>query len=108
MKKLLYAAVPSLALASAVPAGELHGIEFAHDDWELVCDNTRTCRAADYHPLSNDDEDGSDDSYTDSVDKAQPVPVLLTRKARPGQPVAGELQIPSNCPGPAGTPCEPP
>ncbi|GGX94677.1 DUF1176 domain-containing protein [Massilia dura] len=94
MKKLLCAAVPSLALASAVFAGELRGIEFADSDWEIVCDNTRTCRAAGYHPLSNDDDDGSDDDGdTDAADKTLPVSVLLTRKAGPGQPVAGELQI---------------
>ncbi len=40
------------------------GVNFTHHDWELACDNTRTCRAAGYQ--SDDDQ--------------LPVSVLLTRK----------------------------
>jgi hypothetical protein len=53
------------------------GLSFSHNDWELVCDNTRTCRAAGY---SSDGEELS-------------VSVLLTRKAGPNQPVTAELMI---------------
>jgi hypothetical protein len=53
------------------------GLYFSHHDWELACDNTRTCRAAGYSV------DGDD----------MPVSVLLTRKAGPNQPVTVELAI---------------
>lgn len=68
-------------------AGKPQGIAFAHHDWELACDNTRTCRAAGYHPQSNDDDDA------DHGSEGLPVSILLTRKAGPNQPVQGELQI---------------
>lgn len=53
------------------------GLSFSHNDWQLACDNTRTCRAAGYH--SDDDE--------------LAVSVLLTRKAGPRQPVTGDIMI---------------
>ena len=46
---------------------------FTHHDWEFVCDNTRTCRAAGYQ----------------SDNGQRPVSVLLTRKGGPGQAVTG-------------------
>lgn len=63
-------------LALSVHA-DSRGLAFSHHDWELVCDNTRTCRAAGYQ--SDQDE--------------LPVSVLLTRKAGPNEPVTGELMI---------------
>jgi hypothetical protein len=73
----------SLARAAcAVVLGAAAGLataqSFEHKDWQLACDNTRTCRAAGYQP------DGGD---------APPVSVLLTRAAGPGTPVDGELQL---------------
>lgn len=50
---------------------------FDHEDWQLVCDNTRTCRAAGYQ---------SDDADI-------PVSVLLTRKAGAGTAVAGRVAL---------------
>lgn len=72
-------AVPFLALSAAasiaaVPAG----LSFTHQDWEVACDNTRTCRAAGYQ--------------SDEGDSA-PVSVLLTREAGPGKPVRGQLML---------------
>lgn len=61
--------------AQAAPPANLL---FSRGDWELACDNTRTCRAAGYH--RDDDQDMA-------------VSVLLTRKAGPNQAVTGELQI---------------
>ncbi len=50
---------------------------FVSEDWELVCDNTRTCRAAGYQP-----------------DEAElSVSVLLTRAAGPQQAVSGQLRL---------------
>lgn len=59
-------------------ADQVVGISFSHHDWELACDNTRTCRAAGYHGEEDD---------------APAVSVLLTRKAGPRQPVTGKLMI---------------
>lgn len=53
-------------------------IHFYHQDWEVACDNTRTCRAVGYQ---------ADDS--DSF----PVSVLFIRKAGAGQNVRGEVKL---------------
>ncbi|HEX8604066.1 MAG TPA: DUF1176 domain-containing protein, partial [Pseudoduganella sp.] len=88
-----------LMASAAAVAGEPHGIAFSHHDWELACDNTRTCRAAGYQPLPDDgddaDADADDDSGEDdgAADEALPMSVLLTRQAGPDQPVLGEFQI---------------
>jgi hypothetical protein len=52
-------------------------VSFSHLDWEIACDNTRTCRAAGYGP--EDAELG--------------VSVLLTRIAGPDQPVTVQVQL---------------
>ncbi|MFZ6864218.1 DUF1176 domain-containing protein [Undibacterium sp. Ji67W] len=58
-------------------AAEPQGVSFSHNDWELACDNTRTCRAAGYNA------DGDD----------MAVSVLLTRQAGPSQAVIATLKI---------------
>lgn len=63
--------------AQAATTSAASGLSFSHHDWQLVCDNTRTCRAAGY---SNDGD-------------PNPVTVLLTRNAGPGQKVTGELML---------------
>jgi len=60
---------------SPAPAGE--GFHFSHGNWELACDNTRTCRAAGYHADSDELK----------------VSVLLTRAAGPGTPVEAVMAI---------------
>lgn len=81
-----------LAGASTACAAESSGLRFGHGNWELACDNTRTCRAAGYHAegASDDEDDGAGDG-----DNKEPMPVsvLLTRQAGPNTPVKGELQI---------------
>lgn len=54
------------------------GFHFTHHDWEVACDNTRTCRAAGYHADSDDD---------------LKVSVLFTRDAGPATVTRGELKI---------------
>ncbi|TDR47386.1 uncharacterized protein DUF1176 [Tahibacter aquaticus] len=71
-------AIPLLALlpvttVAAPPAS----LSFTHNDWEIACDNTRTCRAAGYQ------RDGDE----------PPVSVLLTREAGPGKPVKGQVML---------------
>lgn len=60
-----------------VQAEQARGLSFGHEDWMVVCDNTRTCRAVGYQ--------GYDDS--------EAIGVLLTRKAGPNEPVRGEVKI---------------
>lgn len=72
-----YLVLPFVFLSSLAFADWPSGLSFFHHDWELACDNTRTCRAAGYH--RDGDELG--------------VSVLLTRKAGPNQPVTGQLMI---------------
>ena len=50
---------------------------FDSQDWQVVCDNTRTCRAAGYSPAGSD----------------APVSVLFSRASGPGRPVYVELQL---------------
>ncbi len=64
----------ALAAPTALPARAEDG-SFDHQDWQLVCDNTRTCRVAGYQ---RDDAD-------------MPVSVLLTRKAGTGTAVVGRV-----------------
>lgn len=78
IRSLLLAIVAMPGLAQVVDARDgLPGLYFSHGDWEVACDNTGTCRAAGYQS----DQDGL------------PMSVLLTRKAGPGQPVRGEVQL---------------
>lgn len=63
----------TLALVGAVPpsnAGQSPPVSFEHHDWELRCDNTRTCRAAGYQ------EEGE-----------WAVSMLVSRAAGPNAPV---------------------
>ena len=73
-------ALLSAGIAAAADKGAaVEGMSFQHNDWEVACDNTRTCRAAGYQ--SDDGED------------AWPVSVLLTRAAGAGTPVTGQVQL---------------
>lgn len=71
LSALLFVIAPSAAMAA--PAS----VEFSHGEWQLVCDNTRTCRAAGYS------QDGSEHSAS----------VLITRQAGAGQGVTVQVQV---------------
>lgn len=75
-RTLLLLASLTVAAASA-SAADPAALSFTHHDWELACDNTRTCRAAGYQ----------------ADDAELPVSVLLTRKAGAGEAVSAQLQI---------------
>ena len=64
-----------LALAGGAQADEPD--HFSHKDWMLVCDNTRTCRAAGYSPEG----------------EVHAASVLLTRQAGPKTVVSGQLRL---------------
>lgn len=65
------------AAVGAYPRSDLPSTTFTHKDWELACDNTRTCRAAGYQ----EEDDGPNAT------------ILLTRTAGPNQLVKVELQL---------------
>lgn len=72
--------LPLLALtlcAGSLAFGADAGAGFTHKDWELACDNTRTCRAAGYS----------------AEDAALALAMLLTRKAGPGEPVQADVML---------------
>ncbi|NIA53096.1 DUF1176 domain-containing protein [Massilia sp. TW-1] len=73
-RQLIYLA---LAASTTAAAADLPSISFSHKDWELACDNTRTCRAAGYH----------------AEDDAPNATILLTRAAGPNQPTTVQLQL---------------
>lgn len=76
-RSLTFALIVASAAAGAYPRADLPSISFDHNDWELACDNTRTCRAAGYH--ADDDEPNAT--------------ILLTRAAGPNQAVTVQLQV---------------
>jgi hypothetical protein len=76
-RSLTFALLAVTAAVGAYPRSDLPSISFDYKDWELACDNTRTCRAAGYH--QEDDE-------------APNATILLTRAAGPDQPVTVQFQ----------------
>jgi len=62
------------ALGAPLAAGAQ---SFDGQDWQVVCDNTRACRAAGYSAAGSD----------------APVSVLFSRASGPGRPVYAELQL---------------
>lgn len=71
-----------VATGFALPTWAIEpGLYYSHKDWELACDNTRTCRAAGYHA-----EDG---------DTTFGVSLLLVRSAGPNESVDVQLKLAS-------------
>lgn len=65
----------TLMTAAALNAAAPTGVQFQHKDWEMACDNTRTCRAAGYSGESGG------------------ISVLLTREGGASGQISGELII---------------
>jgi hypothetical protein len=76
-RSLTIALLVASAAAGAYARPDRPSISFDHKDWELACDNTRTCRAAGYH----------------TEDDAPNATILLTRPAGPNQAVTVQLQL---------------
>lgn len=76
MKSGIKAALVMTATLSAPALAEPPGISFDHKDWEVVCDNTLTCRAAGYS--AEEEASGS---------------VLITRKAGPDTPITVDVVL---------------
>ena len=75
---LILAAIGAAFHTLPAHAGELPQTRFQHHDWELACDNTRTCRAAGYSAEEGD---------------SLPLSVLFERKAGPDEPLVAELSL---------------
>ncbi|QHP57132.1 DUF1176 domain-containing protein [Pectobacterium carotovorum] len=77
MLTALITGIPVLAFATTFADST-----FFHKDWEVVCDNTLTCRAAGY---------SSEEQYTGEDKKAQDVSILLTRHAGQNTPITADV-----------------
>ena len=81
--KRFYAWTSLCCLAVTSPltfAKEIQGMSFSHQDWEVYCSNTGTCRAA---------------GYQDDHLQSMPATILLTRKAGAKQTVQGTFALSS-------------
>ncbi|MDH0564376.1 DUF1176 domain-containing protein [Acinetobacter courvalinii] len=67
-----------IALSSSAFAQDIKGISFSHQDWEIYCSNTGTCRAA---------------GYQNEAERNEPASLLLTRQAAARQPVQVEFAL---------------
>jgi len=72
----MFAAI-SAALFSTVTMAS-NGVEFTNQDWQVVCDNTRTCRLAGYQAENNSEF---------------PISVLLIRRAGTNAGVDGKVKL---------------
>lgn len=74
----LFLALSGMLFGQAQAAdATLPQVQFQHKDWEIACDNTRTCRAAGYQ--------------TEAIGPS--ASVLLTRAAGPNQAITAEVQL---------------
>lgn len=76
MKGIVPAGLLAMVFFSVSALAQESGVSFSHKNWEVVCDNTLTCRAAGYSP-----EEGKGGS------------VLLTREAGAGSAVTGKVML---------------
>jgi 2-hydroxychromene-2-carboxylate isomerase len=71
-------AISSVAIGSTTLAATPAPVEFTSQDWQVVCDNTRTCRLAGYQAENNSEF---------------PVSVLLVRRAGANASVEGKVKL---------------
>ena len=72
----MFAAISAALFSTATMAS--NGIEFTNQDWQVVCDNTRTCRLAGYQAENNSEF---------------PISVLLIRRAGANAGVDGKVKL---------------
>ncbi|ABV88141.1 DUF1176 domain-containing protein [Shewanella pealeana] len=61
----------------------LEGLSFSHGDWQVVCDNTNTCRAVGYHSYIQEPQDNN----------SAPVSVILQRQAGANAQIQGKVKF---------------
>lgn len=72
----MFAAISAALFSTATMAS--NGVEFTNQDWQVVCDNTRTCRLAGYQAENNSEF---------------PISVLLIRRAGANAGVDGKVKL---------------
>ncbi|UUE58357.1 DUF1176 domain-containing protein [Pectobacterium aroidearum] len=75
----LIASIPALAFATTFTDSS-----FSHKDWEVVCDNTLTCRAAGY---------SSEEQYAGEEQDVPGISLLLTRHAGQNTPITADVML---------------
>ncbi|MBS4432947.1 DUF1176 domain-containing protein [Pectobacterium punjabense] len=75
----LIAGIPALAFATTFTDSS-----FSHKDWEVVCDNTLTCRAAGY---------SSEEQYAGDEQDVPGISLLLTRHAGKNTPITADVML---------------
>lgn len=75
---LLLGAAVALTAAARANASNGDSPSFSYKDWEVACDNTRTCRAA---------------GYQTEAGTSEPASILLTRSAGPATAVVIDVQV---------------
>ncbi|MFJ5366010.1 DUF1176 domain-containing protein [Pectobacterium punjabense] len=75
----LIAGIPALAFATTFTDSS-----FSHKDWEVVCDNTLTCRAAGY---------SSEEQYAGDEQDVPGISLLLTRHAGKNAPITADVML---------------
>lgn len=75
--KMIWSALMVISIASISPITNA-SVELAYQDWQVACDNTRTCRLAGYQAENNSDF---------------PISVLLIRRAGSDAIVTGKVKL---------------
>ncbi|MEQ9901813.1 DUF1176 domain-containing protein [Pectobacterium punjabense] len=75
----LIAGIPALAFSTTFTDSS-----FSHKDWEVVCDNTLTCRAAGY---------SSEEQYAGDEQDVPGISLLLTRHAGKNMPITADVML---------------
>ena len=78
LNKLFLIAAASTAAFFSMPSMAAAPVEFTYQDWQVICDNTRTCRLAGYQAEDNND---------------LPVSILLIRRAGANAGVIGKVKL---------------
>lgn len=78
LNNLLLIGIASTTALFSMPSLAAAPVEFTSQDWQVVCDNTRTCRLAGYQAEDNND---------------LPVSVLLIRRAGANAGVIGKVKL---------------
>lgn len=77
LPRLALLPIVAISAATALPLSAV-ALDFTHQDWQVVCDNTDTCRLAGYQTQNNSE---------------LPVSILLTRQAGRNADVTGKVKL---------------
>lgn len=75
----------------SISVSAMEGLSFGHDDWQVVCDNTHTCRAVGYHSQA----DYAQNPHLQESANA-PVSVILQREAGGNAKIIAKVKFGAN------------